>query len=70
MGKPKTWSVPARPDGKPKTIHEQLCAVSEEICDNYCKYPDICLAKEKDPDLAQDMLIDEYCSKCPMVIMI
>lgn len=48
-----------------KTITDLLEEIEKEICDNYCKYPEICLAEVKDPDLAEDRLYDKYCEKCP-----
>ena len=48
-----------------KTVTEILEEIEKEICDNYCKYPDVCMEEVKDPDEAEDMLYDTYCVKCP-----
>ena len=48
-----------------KTVTEILEEIEKEICDSYCKYPEICLAEVKDPDEAEDRLYDTYCVKCP-----
>ena len=49
-----------------KTVTEILGEIEKEICDKYCKYPDICRSERKDPDEAEDLLYKEYCSGCPM----
>ena len=48
-----------------KTVTEILDEIEKEICDNYCKYPDVCRAEVKDPDAAEDLLYGRYCEKCP-----
>ena len=48
-----------------KTVTEILEEIEKEICDNYCKYPDVCMAEKKDVNQAEDMLYDTYCVKCP-----
>lgn len=48
-----------------KTVTEILDEIENEICRNYCKYPDICMAEVKDPDMADDLLYDRYCENCP-----
>lgn len=49
-----------------KTITEQIEEVCNEICDNYCKYPQISLEKYKDPDEAYEWLMNHCCEKCPL----
>lgn len=48
------------------TIGEQLDRIAEEMCDKYCKYPELCKQQEKDPKLADEMLMNVYCEHCPM----
>ena len=48
------------------TVTEILHEVVETTCRDYCKYPDEYLAKIKDVDEAQETMIDEVCSKCPL----
>jgi len=48
------------------TVTEILEEVGEEICDKYCKYPEICRSEQKDPDLADDLLYEKYCKDCPL----
>lgn len=48
-----------------KTVTDILAEIEKEICDNYCKYPDVCMKEVKDPDEAEDRLYNTYCVKCP-----
>ncbi len=48
------------------TIAEQLNVIAEEICDSYCKYPDLMKQKFEDPDEAMDYIGDTYCVNCPL----
>ena len=48
------------------TISEQMDAIINEICENYCKYPDVAKSEAKDVDYADDLLYDKYCANCPM----
>ena len=52
---------------KKATVKEELNRIAEEICDSYCKWPEHCLSKEKDPDKAEEMLYSVYCEKCPLM---
>ena len=45
---------------KEKTITDILEDVSKDICDNYCKYPDIYQKEEEEYKLY------EHCDKCPL----
>ena len=40
--------------------------VKQKICDDYCKFPDECLAKYSDLDIADDELYRQYCENCPL----
>lgn len=48
------------------TIAEQIAAVREKICDDYCKYTEQYLGCYKDPDEAQEKLLADMCQYCPM----
>lgn len=45
---------------KQKSIAQQLEEVTQEICDNYCKYPERYTAEE------WDSVCEELCYKCPL----
>ena len=49
-----------------KTIAMQLDEIATEICEKYCKYPDIANSEVKDPDAAEDHLYRKYCETCPL----
>ena len=49
-----------------KTITEQLDEITCEICDQYCKYPDIAKGEVKDAAAAEDYLYRKYCESCPL----
>jgi len=62
----KTWTA-----GKPKeqeemTVTKLLAWIEDKICEEYCKYPEIAQGEVDDPDLAEDRLYLEYCTKCPL----
>ena len=46
-----------------KTITEQMQKITEDICDNYCKYP---LLEKYKGDEGQQNMFDEICEKCPL----
>ena len=48
------------------TIAEQVEAVKEQICRDYCKHTEAYLATYKDPDEAQEKLLADICQYCPM----
>jgi len=50
------------PISVPDIINEVCC----DICENYCKYPDLMKSQMKDIDLADAMLVKSYCDKCPL----
>lgn len=56
--------------GKKESVHQILCWVVDEICDNYCKYADRMIPKDPDPesdiDMLEETLYEEYCSNCPL----
>ena len=53
---------------KKETCHQIMINVINEICDNYCKYPDMYVSKnpDADEDFLEDLMYTEICSKCPM----
>lgn len=48
------------------SVVETLTALCEEICDDYCKYPEMYEEAYKDPDEALDALLKEKCENCPL----
>ena len=52
-----------------KNIVQQLIAIADEFCENYCKYQEKMIPenpKDEDEDMLEEMLYTEYCTKCPM----
>lgn len=48
------------------SIMQTLEGVIEEMCNDYCKYPDIYKQKYGDGDEAGEKLCDEVCMNCPL----
>ena len=50
-------------------IIRQLNEIADEICDNYCKYAEKMIPEKPgdDEDMLEEMLYDQYCSKCPLM---
>ena len=48
------------------TIAEQVEAVKELICRDYCKHTEAYLGKYKDVDEAQERLLADMCNFCPL----
>ena len=55
-----------QPPEKQKPISEQMDEIIYEICENYCKYPEICVKEAGDPDAAENMLFAKYCESCTL----
>ena len=55
-------------DGKKETVHQIMISVIDDICDNYCKYPEMYVNKhpDADEDLLEDLMYMEICANCPM----
>ena len=53
---------------KKESVHQIMIKVVNEICDNYCKWPDILVGKNpgEDEDMLEEMLYEQYCANCPM----
>ena len=52
-----------------KNIVQQMIAIADEICENYCKYKEKMIPanpKSEDVDLLEETLYTEYCTKCAM----
>ena len=52
-----------------KTITFMLNEIVNEICDNYCKYPDMYVPKNlgDDVDMLEEIMYTEICAKCPFM---
>ena len=48
------------------TITEQIENVKEQICDKYCKFPELSEQTIDDPDEAFDWLQHNHCNDCPL----
>ena len=46
------------------TVSGLLQEIETEMCDNYCKYPEIC--RKEQPERAEDLLFEKYCANCPL----
>ena len=44
----------------------ELNELKEDICDNYCKWPEIVYSMYKDVDDAQRCLETQRCESCPL----
>ena len=49
-----------------KTVADILQDVTDSICDNYCKWPDIYAAYTREHDDDDTKLLKEKCGKCPL----
>lgn len=49
-----------------KSCYNLMCEVIEDICDNYCKWPEKYKGEIKDEDEAYDKLMAEKCENCPL----
>lgn len=48
------------------TITEQIENVKEQICDKYCKFPELSEQTIDDPDEAFEWLQHNHCNDCPL----
>jgi len=51
---------------KLKDIVSQIEEIKEDICDNYCKFPQEYSLKYEDSEIGHDVMIDDVCSECPL----
>lgn len=49
-----------------KGVEGRMHEILDEICNEYCKYPEIALGERKDVDDANKLLMDKYCATCPI----
>lgn len=49
-----------------KTVTQIMEQVKNDICDNYCKYPEWSKKFFKDTDKADEFLLNEICLDCPL----
>ena len=47
-------------------MQKKIEEVIEEMCDKYCKWPEIYLARYEDPDIAHDVMLETECPDCPL----
>ena len=62
----KTWTAGKPNDKANMTVTELLTWIEERICEDYCKYQDVCMTECKDPDDAEQLLYEKYCAGCPL----
>ena len=43
-----------------------LAEIKDAICEDYCKYLDEAYCQFKDPDEANEWLLEHYCAYCPL----
>lgn len=51
---------------KPKAIIDMLTEITDDLCQNYCKYP----AMYNDSEDEEDRLYQNHCKNCPLVVSI
>ena len=44
----------------------ELDEITEDVCDNYCKWPELIRSMYKDVDEAQKCLEETKCDTCPL----
>ena len=49
-----------------KTITKEFEEIKEQICDKYCKFPELSEQTIDDPDEAFDWLQHNHCNDCPL----
>lgn len=54
---------------QPVPITKMLTMITDQICDNYCKYPGIYLSEHpgEEVDMLEDMMYTEICANCPLM---
>ena len=61
---PVTCEAVSNKEGEVMSVVEILQWIIEEICDNYCKWPEQYRKKYKNEDEAVERLLCEKCDKC------
>ena len=51
------------------TVSDMIEDIKQKICDNICKYSELCMSQKKDPDEALDILVSKYCGNCPLNLL-
>ena len=66
---PKEWKWKNGQIEEPETISGMIIRIVDEVCENYCKYPEMYINKhpEADADLLEDVMYTEICAKCPLM---
>lgn len=49
-----------------KSITEQIEEIKEEMCDKYCRYPELTKELTENKDEAFELLTHMYCENCPL----
>ncbi len=49
------------------TITEQFEVIKEQICDEYCRFPELSRETHEDPDDAFEWMQHTYCEHCPLM---
>lgn len=47
-------------------MQEEIEKVVNEMCDGYCKWPEIYRSWHEDPDEAHEHMMDDKCITCPL----
>ena len=47
-------------------MQKEIEKVVNEMCDGYCKWPEIYLSWHKDPDEAHEQMMEDKCINCPL----
>ena len=53
-------------DNKKEIVQSIINKVTEQICNEYCKFPELVRSEVKDIDMAEDLLMKSYCDSCPL----
>ena len=49
-----------------KTITQEFEEIRQQMCDKYCRFPELSLQTNEDPDKAFEWLMHSYCENCPL----
>lgn len=49
-----------------QTVSEIMALFKSDICDHYCKYPELYESKYTDSDEALDAMMEDHCDRCPL----
>ena len=51
-------------NGMKKT--DEIEQIKEDMCDNFCKWPEWYLMNYEDSEEAHDAMVEDMCSECPL----